>query len=129
WLALTRALLPRVLAGASAVIADSEATRADLARFYSVRSERVTVIYPGVDDAFRQPLSAQTVKARKHELGLGGKQYIICLGPWVRRKNLGVVIEAFQILSEQLKDLHLVITGKPAAGMRGGNVQSLLAKM
>ena len=48
--ALTRALLPKVLASAAAIIADSHATRADLERFYRVPRHRIEVVYPGVDD-------------------------------------------------------------------------------
>src|SRR5207244_1044139 len=125
WLAITRALLPRVLAGASAIIADSETTRADMARFYRVRPERVTVIYPGIDDIYRKPVLTALLESVLEELKLSGKRYIICLGPWVQRKNLGVVVEAFQIISEQIENIVLVITGKPAAGMQGANLQAL----
>src|SRR5205814_866416 len=116
WLAITRTLLPRVLAGTTAIIADSHATRADLERFYGVSRGRVTVVYPGVDDRFRARLVDQRVQTVKRRLGVGHAPYILCLGPWGRRKNLEVVVEAFSLLTCEMAEVQLVITGRPATG-------------
>src|SRR5207237_7048249 len=111
WHQTTQTLLPKVLRRATAIITDSQATRADLLRFYPVRADKVRVVYPGVDDAFRVDVPAQRLASIKQRFDIGGASYILCLGPWVRRKNLEVVVEAFATISEQLPDAHLVITG------------------
>ncbi len=129
WLKITRTLLPKVFARASAIITDSEATRADLLRFYPVHGDKVRVIYPGVDAAFRVPVAAQYMAAVKQKFDIVGDSYILCLGPWVRRKNLEVVIEAFAVIAERLPEVHLVITGRPSAGMQSAGVTAALARL
>jgi len=44
----------------------------------------------------------------------------------VRRKNLEVVVEAFKRIAPRFPDVQLVITGKPARGMKGYTEESLL---
>lgn len=129
WLAITRALFPLVLRRASAVIADSRATRRDLVRFYGVGPEKIKVVYPGVDDRCRAPVAAARIEQARHKYDLGPSRYALCLGPWVRRKNLGVVIAAFGLLAARLPDLMLVITGRPTTGMRSGDVGQALASL
>ncbi|MFL5733221.1 MAG: glycosyltransferase family 4 protein [Chloroflexia bacterium] len=129
WLAITLALLPRVLAGASAIIADSKCTQRDLERFYGVPGRKVTVIYPGIDEEYRRAIGEERLRAILRQLGVGDGRYVLLLGPWVRRKNLGVVVEAFRALAAELPDLKLVITGKPSMGMEGGGVTAALARL
>src|SRR2546421_6557612 len=39
---------------ATRILADSDATRRDLARFYGVSGEKVTVVYPGRDEQLQR---------------------------------------------------------------------------
>lgn len=119
WLAVTRATLPRVLARALAIIADSQATSRDVERYFGINPAKLHVVYPGID-----PLTpgrqGNKQEAALAGIGLGPTDcYIICLGPWVRRKNLPTVVEAFGRIAEDQPGLHLVITGTHAAGMKG----------
>jgi glycosyltransferase involved in cell wall biosynthesis len=129
WLAITRALLPRVLAGAAAILADSGATRADLERLYGVPPRKVVVVYPGIDDEFRSPLPPDRIAAVRREFGLSDGPYIVCLGPWVRRKQIGVAVKAFAAIADRWPDLKLAITGKPARGMRSSGVAAVLDRL
>ena len=126
WLAVTRALFPKVLAGASAIIADSRSTATDLETLYGVQPNRITVIYPGVDEGHFAPAPTAEIEATRRKYGLGDGPYVLCLGPWVRRKNIGVVIAAFASLVERLPDVKLVITGRRATGMTGFDLEKAL---
>jgi glycosyltransferase involved in cell wall biosynthesis len=129
WLAITLFLLPRVLARATAIIADSQSTLSDLQSYYAVPARKITVIYPGIDEHYRRPLPKERVEAARRQLGIGDSPYVLLLGPWVRRKNLGVVVEAFRVLAEQIPGLKLVVTGKPTRGMHAGDLSTALSRL
>lgn len=120
WLAITRITLPLVLNRATAIIADSHATKHDLQDFYGVRTGKIVVVYPGVDA--QHTATEKRVRARN-------SPYILCLGPWVRRKNLEVVVKAFDELAPRIPDVRLVITGKPSSGMKGYTEQEILGQL
>jgi glycosyltransferase involved in cell wall biosynthesis len=69
------------------------------------------------------------VEAVLRRLGIGDCDYVLLLGPWVRRKNLGVVVEAFRLLAERLPGVKLVITGRPTLGMKSGDMSSVLSRL
>ena len=122
WLALTRALLPHVLRRATAVIADSHATKKDIEHFFAIMGRKIVVIYPGIDTEANTPKLQTSMSARKWTMS----PYILCLGPWVLRKNLPVVVQAFSKLADHLPDLNLVITGERPRGMKGFTEDGLL---
>ncbi|MBC7226979.1 MAG: glycosyltransferase family 4 protein [Thermoflexales bacterium] len=83
---------------AAHVLADSEATRADLARVYGTPPEKVTVAYPGYDESLapvRDPVALAAVRAR---YGIPG-EYFLYLGTLQPRKNLSRLVLAFSRLS------------------------------
>lgn len=95
---------------AARVIADSQATRADLIRLYQADPERVVVVYPGRDESFEQadPGAIAAVKARHNIRG----QYLLFLGTLQPRKNLARLVDAFARLEPASHDLQLVLAGK-----------------
>ncbi len=121
WLGITRALLPHVLRRAQAILCDSATTKNDLHNFFNVPAGKAQVVYPGVDPLPNLPASP----------GVEAEQgrYIILLGPWVRRKNLPVAVEAFALLAGKLPDIGLVITGTGSAGMKGATPGALVAAL
>ena len=127
WLALALLTLPRVLKRAAAIIADSYATKADIERFFAVPPAKVTVIYPGIDRAYGEVEQRGSDGSLTRTLRQG--RYILSLGPWVRRKNLEVVVEAFKRIAPRFPDVQMVITGKPARGMKGYTEESLLGML
>lgn len=130
WLAITRATLPKVLARASAVIADSYATSWDLRRFLKVPARKIQVVYPGIDFVPVGAAASHECSAMLRDMGVGANgRYIICTGPWVMRKNLRVVLEAFLMVAPQEPDLHLVITGTGAKGMKGPSPEELVRRV
>lgn len=92
------------------IFADSESTRDDLARFFRVPLEKISVVYPAYDAQLYQPIrdAAKIEKTRaKYRVG---KDYILAIGTIHPRKNYARLIEAFGKL--QIANCELVIVGK-----------------
>lgn len=130
WLAVTRATLPRVLARASAIIADSHTTAGDITHFLNVPARKLHVVYPGIDPVPPASSRDEVLPGILSKPSLRrGERYIICIGPWVRRKNLTVVLRAFELVACEEQDLHLLITGTGAAGMKGASPEELASRL
>lgn len=127
WLALTNLLLPIVLRRSAAILADSHATAEDLFRYYPTSSRKVHVVYPGLDPVPTLRTSPGERIALLRQLGVQPGLYIMCAGPWSRRKNLPVVLQAFDRLAQALPDVLLVITGRVGGGMKGAPPEELIA--
>ena len=92
---------------ATRVIADSQATRADLTRFYGIPPDKITVVYPGRDESLRR-VDPGPVRARS---GLA-EDYVLHVGTLQPRKNLLRLMEAVSALRAQGQALHLVLAGR-----------------
>ncbi|MEO6458446.1 MAG: glycosyltransferase family 1 protein [Chloroflexia bacterium] len=128
WLAITKALLPSVLRRATAIIADSVSTALDIQHFYGTPKRKINVIYPGIDRPSQLHLENEnntTATGRPFD----GAPYILCLGPWVGRKNLRVVIAAFERLAERHENVKLVVTGSKPRGMKGEGPEELMSRL
>ncbi|HEV7518771.1 MAG TPA: glycosyltransferase family 1 protein [Thermoanaerobaculia bacterium] len=88
--------LERSLDRARRVIAVSEATAADLAFHFPACAPRVRVVYEGVDPSFT-PGSREEVAASRRELG-APEGYILYIGTLEPRKNVGVLLSAWESL-------------------------------
>ena len=128
WLAVTNALLPIVLKRSATIIADSAATARDIQRFYRVHPSKVKVIYPGVD-RFTRNASGDLDEQTDSEEAEASEPYILFPGPWVGRKNLGVLVSAFERVAEDFENVRLVITGSTPRGMKGNSPADLVAKL
>ncbi len=110
------AAVPRALRRADAVLADSQATRQDLARLLGYDLRRAQVVYPGAGSQFRPlpPEAAEPVRAR---LGLPAR-FLLFVSTIEPRKNLVRLLEAFaralalSPLAGAFADLQLVIAGR-----------------
>jgi len=87
------------------LIAVSEATRADLLRFYRIPKERVAVIAHGVEPAF-------STLTRSHT-----ESYVLCVSTLHPHKNLSRLIRAY---GRKNRDYRLILTG-----LRGFHAQSI----
>jgi len=105
---------------ATRILADSEATKADLIGEYGTPASKITVVYPGRDESLRRVDDPAAVSAVKSKYGIAG-DYVLYVGTLHPRKNLLRLIEAFSILNSPISnlqspisipDLQLVIAGK-----------------
>lgn len=80
-------------ARAAIVLADSQATAADLGRFYGTPADKIRVVYPGVDtgNLAASPGLIASVRA-KHQLP---ERYFLVLGTLQPRKNIQRIVQAF----------------------------------
>ena len=91
------------------VIADSQATKADLIRRYGTSAEKIVVAYPGIDPALRRVEDPHHIQDVKTRAGIEGA-YLLYIGTLQPRKNLARLIEAYA--RSQARGLQLVIAGK-----------------
>ena len=96
---------------AACVIADSQATRADLIRHYQADPDRIVVVYPGRDASLIGVVDPEAIAAVKTRHNISG-DYFLYLGTLQPRKNLVRVVEAFARLESLTANLHLVLVGK-----------------
>ena len=129
WLAVTNLLLPLVLRRAGAIIADSWATAEDLRHFYPAARGKVRVVYPGFDAVTGPGRGLDPQDTTLHDFGIDGHNYILCVGPWSRRKNLPVVLKAFEMLARELPGMLLVVAGSASGGMKGAQPRELIARL
>jgi glycosyltransferase involved in cell wall biosynthesis len=102
-------VVPRSVARADHVLADSAATRADLMELYGTPEEKISVLYSGVNEAFQPVRDAATLQRVRSRYGLGEAPFILAVGTLQPRKNYARLIQAFAQLGQA--DLNLVIAG------------------
>ncbi len=91
-----------------AIIAVSEQTKRDIVEFYGIPEEKVTVIYQGCHNVFKQVVPLSERESIRQQYGLPEK-YMISVGTIESRKNHRAVIEAF---AEAAEDITLVLVSK-----------------
>ncbi len=105
--------VPRSVARADHILADSEATRRDLIDLLHVSPTKVTTLYGGVSPHFTpQPDDGERERLQAR-YGVGARPYILAVGTVQPRKNYVRLMEACDPLAAQ-RDLDLVIVGRPA---------------
>lgn len=97
-------VVPRSVARADHVIAVSQATKADLIELYKTPEHKISVLYEGVDAAFK-PAPSPEIRARYN---LGSGPFILAVSTVQPRKNFARLIQAFASLP---RDYSLVIAG------------------
>jgi glycosyltransferase involved in cell wall biosynthesis len=102
--------VPRSIARARHVLADSESTRRDLGSRLGVDPARITVVGAGVEARFRPVVAPDILAAVRRRYGLP-ERFILGLGTLEPRKNFDGLIRAFDRIQADAPDLHLVIVG------------------
>ncbi|NLV75023.1 MAG: glycosyltransferase family 4 protein [Chloroflexi bacterium] len=112
--ALLRYLLdavPPSIARADHLLADSHASKRDLAEVYNIDPQRITVIYAGFDPVFTAVPAADDAEVlTRHGLST---PYILSVGTLQPRKNYPTLIRAYsRLVAEQDIPHQLVIAGE-----------------
>lgn len=112
--------LARSLAAARRVVAVSEATAADVAFHFPETRPRLEVVHEGVDPSFAPAAPARAAEIRA-ELG-APEGYLLYVGTIEPRKNLGLLLDAWELLLGELGDgetrLQLLLAGGYGWGSR-----------
>ena len=76
------------------VVADSEATKADLIQLDGIPADKIDVIYPGVDPALQPVTNEEVITAVRHKHNIT-PPYLLYLSTLQPRKNLVRLIQAY----------------------------------
>jgi glycosyltransferase involved in cell wall biosynthesis len=109
---------------ASALVADSQATRDDVRRYYGVPERKIHVAYPGLT-----PLPVVSDNDRRsilNRFGLEpGRPYALYVGTLQPRKNVGRLLRAWRWLLDQAADAQQAEPRLVLAGGRGWGGEDL----
>jgi len=114
--------VPRSVARADVIVADSEHTRDDVVELLCVPEERVRVVYGGVEERFAQPLHPRVVDDTLERYGIR-LPYILGLGTLQPRKNFARLIRAYDVLRREHGVGHCLVIG----GRRGWMYEEIYA--
>lgn len=112
-------VVPRSVARANHVLADSQATKDDLIELYASAPDKVTVLYSGVDSRFTPEKQRAEEERIRRRYKLGHQPFILGVGTLHPRKNYSRLISAFSQIADVSRRLdgrsinhNLVIVGK-----------------
>lgn len=110
---------------ASAVLADSVATRNDVIKLLSTDPRKVHVVYPGTEPDFH-PRSPDEISTFRHNVGQQ-RPFILFVGTLEPRKNVDILVHAFgSIIRSHTFDGDLVLVGGRGWGMEA--IDSAIAR-
>jgi glycosyltransferase involved in cell wall biosynthesis len=98
---------------ADRILADSEATKKDILRFYNLDADLVNVVYPPVGEQFRPVTDQETIEniRKLHDLP---DKFILYVGTLEPRKNVAGLARAYAKLPEQIRARYaLILAGAP----------------
>jgi glycosyltransferase involved in cell wall biosynthesis len=104
------AVVPRSVARADHILADSTATKHDLIALYRTPPEKITVLLSGVEARFT-PADGPAQAAVRARYRIGAVPYLFTVGTVQPRKNYARLIAALARLRAGGRDLALVIAG------------------
>ncbi|MCB9454682.1 MAG: glycosyltransferase family 4 protein [Anaerolineaceae bacterium] len=105
------------------ILADSEATKADIVEMLGVPAAKITVHMLGVEERFR-PLPDESLQTFYREYDLPA-QYILFVGTFEPRKNIGGLLAAYRALRNELPDAPPIVL----AGRRGWMFDETMARI
>jgi glycosyltransferase involved in cell wall biosynthesis len=79
---------------ATRIIADSLATSHDLSAHYSVSPNRISLVYPGVDESLSRITDPDRIAAMRARYGLP-ERYLLFIGTLQPRKNIARIVEGY----------------------------------
>ena len=100
----------RLLTSVQAVCTDSESSKQAIIRNTTVRSSRIHVIYLGVNDEFRKPVSEaeKSHLLKSHNIH---SPFLLYVGDINYNKNVNGLLMAFKAVIQSRPDVSLVLTG------------------
>ena len=104
-------VVPRSVARALHVLADSIATKNDVVELFGTQPDKITVLYGGVDAHFAPVQEPDRLAAVRARYGIGQGPFILGIGTIQPRKNYRRLIQAFADLKSSASSLQLVIAG------------------
>lgn len=97
---------------ASRIVAVSQCTKRDIIARYGIAEEKITVIYQGCAELFKQTVTPEQLAQAQHALHLPPR-YLLSVGSIEERKNAGLIVEALPKLDNQ--EIPLLLAGRTTA--------------
>jgi glycosyltransferase involved in cell wall biosynthesis len=95
---------------ATHVITYSASTAQDLTRFFAVPGKKISVVFPGVDAAYRPVRDDSVLADFKRQRGLPHR-FILFVGTLEPRKNLVTLLRAFAQFRRRMEDDYKLVLG------------------
>lgn len=108
-------LLGKILQDTNWVIAPTENTKQDFLSFYKFPIDKISVIYPGIEEYFFQNINNNNDHCELLKRYNINRPFILFVGTLEPRKNVTGLIKAFEILKKDKKIIHQLVI----SGMRG----------
>ncbi len=103
-------VVPKSVARAAHVLADSESTGRDLQELLHVPAKKISVVGAGVEPRFH-PITNEAMLASVRQKYRLPENFVLGVGTLEPRKNFTGLIAAFDKIAADAPDLHLVIAG------------------
>jgi glycosyltransferase involved in cell wall biosynthesis len=97
-----RAMMAASVKRADRIITDSEYSKRDIQRFFSVADSRMDVIYPGVDQIIRKSIDSVKLRQVLEQYGIVSP-YLIYTGIYKLRKNHSGLLLSFRVFLDSFK--------------------------
>lgn len=111
--------LPRALRRVDKIITISEYSKQELINLYNIKEEKIEVIYHGIDNIFSQEVDQKSLQIFKDKYQLD-HPFLLFVGGINLRKNLKIVLEAYNSLSNSFKkEFKIILVGKAGAEAEG----------
>ncbi len=105
-------VVPWSVKRATHILADSLATKRDLITIWQVPSEKISVLYCGVNERFQPITDEAELTAVRQKYDLGKNPYLLCVGTVQPRKNYQMLIRAFRPVADQFSHNLIIAGGK-----------------
>ncbi len=116
---------PKYAQLATRIATVSEYSKADISKHYHISSDKIDVVYNGINEGFK-PLSAIEQQKTRDKFSKG-KPFFLFVGSQSPRKNLNRLIASFDLFKEQTQsDYKLVLVG--AVYSNEGDVKRVIDK-
>ena len=110
-------LTDKAVRSADHIIAISNSTKKDILKFYpDVKEGKISVVHNGFDrELFEKKISSEVASIDiLKKYGLESGNYLLYVGAIQPRKNINVLIDAFEIIKKGNSKIKLAIAGAPA---------------
>lgn len=95
------------------IVAVSIQTKEDLIHFYPVPEEKISVIYPAVQNSFSEKATLEQLVGAQKKYLLPEK-FVLCVGTIEERKNLLAAVRAISLIPKE-EEVFLVVVGRETA--------------
>lgn len=102
---------------AKTIITDSRFSKSEIVRYLGVDPEKVSVIYPAVDDGIKRTVELPRLQQAAARHGIRG-DYIFYTGIYKKRKNHAGLLRAFRAFAKRGGQAQLVMAGPLGDGER-----------